>query len=76
MKHYLNFAENAIKRNWDLPAFTTYGKNTFTFGQVAEQIEKLHIIFQLLDIQKGDKATLCAKSWESTALTLMRSKKP
>ena len=71
MKHYLNFAENAIKSNWDLPAFTNYGKNTFTFGQVAEQIEKLHIIFQLLDIQKGDKATLCAKNSGEWAISLL-----
>ena len=55
MKHYLNFAKNAIKSNWDLPAFTNYGKNTFTFGQVAEQIEKLHIIFQLLHMACFDE---------------------
>ena len=52
MTHYLNYVENAIKNHWNLPAFTNYGRNSFTFGEVAEQIEKLHIIFQLLDIEK------------------------
>ena len=41
IKHYLNYAETAIKNYWSFPAFTNYGKNTFTFGQVAENIEKL-----------------------------------
>lgn len=71
MTHYLNFAENAIKDHWDLPAFTNYGRNTFTFAQVAEQIEKLHIVFNLLDIQKGDKATLCAKNSGEWAISLL-----
>ena len=47
-KHYLNYAEEAIKNYWSMPAFTNYGKNTFTFGQVAENIEKLHILLQAL----------------------------
>ena len=71
MTHYLNYVENAIKNHWNLPAFTNYGRNTFTFGEVAEQIEKLHIIFQLLDIEKGDKATLCAKNSGEWAISLI-----
>ena len=62
IKHYLNYAEAAIKNYWSLPAFTNYGKNTFTFGQVAENIEKLHILLQTAGVAKGDKIVLCAKN--------------
>ena len=31
------------------------GKNTFTFGQVAETIEKLHILLEEAGVKKGDK---------------------
>lgn len=62
IKHYLNYAETAIKNYWSFPAFTNYGKNTFTFGQVAENIEKLHILLQTADVAKGDKIVLCAKN--------------
>ena len=46
IKHYLTHVENAVKNHWDSPAITNYGKNTFTFGQVAETIEKLHILLE------------------------------
>ena len=62
IKHYLNHVENAIKNHWDSPAITNYGKNTFTFGQVAENIEKLHILLQEAGVTKGDKIVLCAKN--------------
>jgi long-chain acyl-CoA synthetase len=61
-KHYLNHAENAVKNHWNSPAFTNYGKNTFTFGQIAETIEKLHILLQEAGVVKGDKIVLCAKN--------------
>ena len=62
IKHYLNHVENSIKKYWSFPAFTNYGKNTFTFGQVAENIEKLHILLQEAGVVKGDKIVLCAKN--------------
>ena len=62
IKHYLNHVENAIKKNWTSPAFTNYGKNTLTFGQVAENIEMLHILLQTAGVVKGDKIVLCAKN--------------
>ncbi len=62
IKHYLNYAETAIKNYWSFPAFTNYGKNTFTFGQVAENIEKLHILLQTAGVAKGDKIVFCAKN--------------
>ena len=39
--------ERSIKENWELNAFTDYGKNnTRTFGQVAVEIKKLHYRIQ------------------------------
>ena len=62
IKHYLNHVENAIKNHWDSPAFTNYGKNTLTFGQIAENIEMLHILLQEAGVKKNDKIVLCAKN--------------
>ena len=62
IKHYLNHVENAFKSYWDSPAITNYGKNTFTFGQVATNIEKLHILLEEAGVRKGDKIVLCAKN--------------
>ncbi len=62
MKHYLKRLEESIKANWEAPALGNYGGETFSFGQVATQIEKLHLFFESINIQKGEKIALCAKN--------------
>ena len=62
MKHYLKRLEESIKAYWDNPALGNYGGETFTFGQVATNIEKLHLFFEQIGIHKGDKIALCAKN--------------
>ena len=62
MKHYLKRLEDSIKSYWGNPALGNYGGETFTFGQVAAQIEKLHLFFEQINIQKGEKIALCAKN--------------
>lgn len=62
LTHYLTFISEAIKTNWDKPAITNYGANTFTYGQMAEGIEKMHILFEKCGINKGEKIAICAKN--------------
>lgn len=62
MVHYLTYINDSIKKNWDNPAITNYGGKTYTFAQIAEGIEKLHILFTESGIKKGDKIALSAKN--------------
>lgn len=62
MQHYLNYIDKSIKEHWDMPAFSNYGGNTLTYGQVSEGIEKYHIIFDASGINKGDKIALYARN--------------
>ena len=62
MKHYLSYIDESIKANWKRPALTNYGANTFTYGDVASEIEKMHILFEKCGIAKGEKIALCARS--------------
>ena len=62
LTHYLTFISEAIKTNWDKPAITNYGANTFTYGQIAEGIERMHLLFEKCGIKKGDKIAICAKN--------------
>ena len=62
MKHYLKRLEESIKTNWNCPALGNYGGETFSFGQVATQIGKIHLFFEKLNIEKGEKVALCAKN--------------
>ena len=49
---------DAIKKNWKKPAFSNYGADTLTFGEVAERIDFLHRFFKEEKIDKGDKIAL------------------
>ena len=62
MVHYLTYINDTIKNNWDNSAITNYRGRTYTFGQVAEGIEKWHILFSESGIKKGDKIALSAKN--------------
>ena len=62
MRHFVSYFNDAVKKYWDLPAATNYGKETYTYGQMAEQIAKYHILFNEAGIEKGDKVALYARN--------------
>ena len=62
MKHFLFYIGESIKENWNAPALSNYGANTFTYGDVASFIKRYHILFEKCGIVKGDKVALCARN--------------
>ncbi len=55
--------ESSVKRHWDFMAYTDYGTDTnYTYGDVARDIAALHMMYESLGIQKGDKIALCDKN--------------
>ena len=62
MKHYFTRLQEAMTSNWDSPALGNYRGETFTFGEVATQIAKLHVLYEEIGLKKGDKVALCAKN--------------
>ena len=69
MKHYLNYVETAIKTYWNRVALSNYGKEDYTFGQVAEYIERTHVALELAGAVAGDKVVLCARNAAQWAMT-------
>ena len=62
MKHYFTRLEEAMKANWNKPALGNYRGEIFTFGEVASNIAKLHLLYETIGLKKGDKVALCAKN--------------
>ena len=62
MKHYLSYIDESIKANWNSPALSNYGANTLTYGVVASEIERMHLLFEKCGIKKGEKIALCARN--------------
>lgn len=63
--------EHSIKSNWDRMAFTDIGGISYQFKDVAEQIEKLHILFEGADLKKGDRVAICGKNSSNWAVTFL-----
>ncbi|MCP4213017.1 MAG: long-chain fatty acid--CoA ligase [bacterium] len=60
-----------ISKNWSLPAFSNYNGSPISYGEVAEQIVRIHLKFKELHINKGDKVALIAKNCCNWALTYL-----
>ena len=56
------YIEHSIINNWDNEALTDYKGVTLQYHDVARKIEKLHILFENSDIQKGDKIAVCGRN--------------
>ena len=55
--------ERSFRENWGAPAVTDYGTDvTLTYGQLAINIEKLHILFKECGIKKDDKIAVMGKN--------------
>ena len=61
-ENFIKIYEESFKENWELPALTDYGKNnTFTFGDVATEIARIHLLFENCQVRRGDKIALIGK---------------
>lgn len=70
--HYLYYLSEVMKRQWGDEALTNYGeKQSYTFGGLAEEIERLHILFEQLGIQKGDKIAIAGRNCANWAVAYL-----
>ena len=60
--HYLERLQNATRKYWDKAALNSIGGESFTYGQMAIQIEKFHLVFKELGFKDGDKIALYARN--------------
>ena len=71
-ENFIKLYENSFKENWDLPFYTDYGEdNAFTYGQVAEEIAKLHLLFQHCSLRRGDKISIIGKNTSRWCIAYM-----
>lgn len=71
-ENFIKIYEDSFKANWDLPALTDYSKGiSFTFGEVATEIARIHILFEECQIRRGDKIALIGKDNSRWCITYM-----
>ncbi len=66
-----SYVERSIIKNWDQDALTDYQGTTLQFRDVARKIEKLHLMFKTIGLQKGDKIGICDKNSSNWAVAFL-----
>jgi len=70
-ENFIQYLENSIKKNWDLPALTDYKGGTFYYKDVARKIARIHLMFEQCKVKKGDKVALIGKNSANWAMTYL-----
>ena len=62
-ENFIKLYEHSFRENWDLPCYTNYGeKESYTYGEVAQQIARLHQLFKHCQLRRGDKIAIIGKN--------------
>ncbi len=61
-KSLIGLYSTSFKENWIHSALSDYKGVSYTFGDVACQIAKLHLFFELSGIKPGDHIALCGRN--------------
>ncbi|MCQ2217251.1 MAG: AMP-binding protein [Paludibacteraceae bacterium] len=71
-ENFIKLFEKSFKENWDHLAMTDYvTKTDYTYKQVAEEVAKLHLLFEELNIKPGDHISLVGKNTPMWAMTFI-----
>ena len=62
IQHYFTLLQRQMSEHWSDNALCNYKGDAFTFGALAENIERLHILFSNAGVKKGDHIAICAKN--------------
>ena len=71
MRHYLSIFQKSARENWDLPALSDYQGKTYTFGEIATQISKIHDCYKVVGVELGDRIAIAAKNCAHWAISFV-----
>ncbi len=71
MINYLELFTETTRKYWNEKALCDWRGDAFTFGEVANQIKRLHILFENTGIVKREKVTVCAPNSARWAISFL-----
>ena len=72
LKHYFEYLQNTIVNKWDTLAMKDLDGNTsYTYGDIANEIARLHVTFRELGVKEGDKIALCGRNCANWGLIFL-----
>ena len=71
-KHYLQYLTEVMEHQWNDLALSDYNENhEYTFGELAVEILRLHVLFEQLGLKRGDKIALCGRNCANWAVAYL-----
>ena len=62
-ENLIELFQTSFRENWEQPAVTDYfKKETFSYFELAQEIAKLHLIFEEAGVRRGDKIALIGRN--------------
>ena len=72
VKHYLQYLAEVMNHQWNDPALTDYNEDhEYTFGELATEMLRLHLLFEQLGIKPGDKIALAGRNCANWAVAYL-----
>ena len=69
MRHYVKNLEDTVRKHWTQNALCDYNGDTFSYANLATNVEQFRIFFSTAGIGKGDKIALCGRNCARWAMT-------
>ena len=71
-KHYLHYLTDVMSHQWNDAALTDYNEDhEYTFGQLATEMLRLHVLFEQLGLKRGDKIALAGRNCANWAVAYL-----
>ncbi|MBR1381390.1 MAG: AMP-binding protein [Paludibacteraceae bacterium] len=71
-KHYLQYLTEVMDHQWNDLALSDYNENhEYTFGELAVEMLRLHVLFDQLGLKRGDKIALCGRNCANWAVAYL-----
>ncbi len=71
LNYVKEFVEKSVKKNWNEPAFSDYLGKTYSYKDVAIQIQRLHEILKIWEVAPGDKVALIGRNNSNWAIAYL-----
>jgi len=69
MRHYLKNLEDTVRNHWTQKALCDYNGDTFSYANLATNVEQFGLFFAAAGIGKGEKMAICARNSARWAMT-------
>ena len=67
----IQYIEKTLIDHWDLPAYSDYQGESYSYADVASHIVRLHLLFEEAGIRRGDRIAVCGPNSSRWGIAFM-----